>query len=342
MATSTLSSTRAGCFLTRRTSILLATASLLAASFGVRAAEPPTIEWYMIDLPPVQILSGALRGKGYTDRIRWRLIAAGLTEYRHVLRIANVQRILADIKAKPNVCNTAFLRTPEREQFMVFAEPLHAQFPNGAVILKQRHGEIQRFITAEGTLAVDALIDQGKGTLATQSGRSYGVVLDGLAEKARQQNRLVVLTSSHPVESKLGLLKKRRAEAALLYPFELSFHLANTSEEALYEFLPVEGNGTYTLNYLACSKSPLGEQVIAEANRLVAAERNYFAATYREWLPPSILTLHEVHHRAAFKAPLRVETLKTEVTDEAIATCLLGGGAWYRKQCEASRDRTGD
>ncbi len=54
--------------------------SLFAAGLApAQAAEPATIEWYMIDLPPIQILNGALRGKGYTDKIRWRLIA-GLPE----------------------------------------------------------------------------------------------------------------------------------------------------------------------------------------------------------------------------------------------------------------------
>jgi uncharacterized protein (TIGR02285 family) len=198
-------------------SLLLAIGTIGTAVFGIRhaaehEAEPKTIEWYMIDQPPVQILNGALRGKGYTDKIRWRLIAK-LPEYRHVLRIANVQRILADIKSKPNVCNPAFMRTPKREQFMVFSTPLHAQFPNGAAVLKSRRSEFLPFVTADGSLAVEKLIDESQGRIAVQSGRSYGVVLDGMAEKARQNNRLVTLTSSHPVESKVWSRKpglKRR------------------------------------------------------------------------------------------------------------------------------------
>jgi uncharacterized protein (TIGR02285 family) len=323
--------------------LLLGVSLLGLAHRPARAAEPPTIEWYMIDLPPIQILNGALRGKGYTDRIRWRLIAE-LPGYRHVLRIANVQRILADIKTKPNVCNPAFMRTPEREQFMIFSDALHAQFPNGAVVLKSRQDEFQRFIRPDGTLAVDALIEAGNGTLAVQSGRSYGVVLDGLAEKARRNNRLVTLTSSHPVESKLELVKKGRVEAALLYPFELAVHLStNASELALYEFLPVEGNGTYTLNYLACSKSPLGEKIIAEANPIIAAERDgFFSATYREWLPESILKLHAAHHQSAFRAPLRNAAQKADTLDESIAACLLEGGTWYRQGCEKPPARPGE
>lgn len=311
--------------------------------FGISHAteqetEPKTIEWYMIDLPPVQIQNGALRGKGYTDKIRWRLIAK-LPEYRHVLRLANVQRILADIKSKPNVCNPAFMRTPEREQFMVFSTALHAQFPNGAAVLKSRRSELQPFVTSDGLLAVEKLIAEGKGRIAVQSGRSYGVVLDGMVEKARQNNRLVTLTSSHPVESKLGLVQKARVEAALLYPFELTVHLNNNASElALYDFLPVEGNGTYTLNYLGCSRSPLGEKVIAEANQIIAAERDgYFSASYREWLPTSILPQHSRHHQVEFKSGLRNESAKPSDSDDAIATCLLDGGTWYQQRCKVAK-----
>jgi uncharacterized protein (TIGR02285 family) len=300
--------------------------------------EPPTIEWYMIDLPPIQISSGALRGQGYTDVIRWRLIA-GLTGYRHVLRMANVQRILADIKTKPNVCNPAFMRTPQREQFMVYSDPLHAQFPNGAVIVKSRREALAPFITADGALKIADLVSSGNGTIVVQSGRSYGVMLDGVLQTAQEQQRVVTLTSGRPVAAKLGLVDKGRVELALLYPYELAFHLASSRDLTQYEFLPVEGNGAYTLNYLACSRSPLGERVITEANPIIAAERDaYFSAAYRVWIPESILKLHATHHQQAFGSPLRAQALKVPAEDSAISTCLMDGGAWYQGKCEPDQE----
>lgn len=320
---------------------MLVPASALHAATAEKD-EPPTIEWYMIDLPPIQISSGALRGQGYTDVIRWRLIA-GLPGYRHVLRIANVQRILADIKSKPNVCNPAFLRTPEREQFMIYSDPLHAQFPNGAVIVKSRRAELAQFITADGSLKITDLVDSGKGTIAVQSGRSYGVMLDGVLKMANERQRVVTLTSGRPVAAKLGLVDKGRVEVALLYPYELAFHLASSRDLTQYEFLPVEGNGTYTLNYLACSRSPLGERLIAEANPIIAAERDgYFSAAYRAWIPESILKLHATHHQQAFHAPLQVQALQVPEADEAISTCLMDGGAWYQGKCEQGQGRAAD
>lgn len=325
-------------------------ASFLAMALsvpGVQAAssepaEPPTIEWYMIDLPPIQISSGALRGQGYTDVIRWRLIA-GLPGYRHVLRMANVERILADIRTKSNVCNPAFLRTPEREQYMVYADPLHAQFPNGAVIVKSRREELAPFITTDGRLKITELVEAGKGTIAVQSGRSYGVMLDGVLDKANKRQRVVTLTSGRPVAAKLGLVDKGRVEVALLYPYELAFHLASSRDLTQYEFLPIEGNGTYTLNYLACSRSTLGEKLVAEANRIIAAERDtYFSAAYRVWVPESILNLHARHHQEAFGVPLRPRPLKMPDEDEAISTCLMDGGAWYAHKCEPGQQRHSD
>lgn len=320
----------------------MAISAPLVSAAPSETQEPPTIEWYMIDLPPIQISSGALRGQGYTDVIRWRLIA-GLPNYRHVLRIANVQRILADIKTKSNVCNPAFLRTPEREQYMVYADPLHVQFPNGAVIVKSRHEELKRFITKDGRLKITELIEAGKGTIAVQSGRSYGVMLDGVLKTANEQQRVVTLTSGRPIAAKLGLVDKGRVEVALLYPYELAFHLASSRELTQYEFLPIEGNGTYTLNHLACSRSPLGEKLVAEANRIIAAERDtYFSAAYRVWVPESILDLHARHHREAFGAPLRAQSLQIPDEDETISTCLMDGGAWYAHKCEPGQRKGAD
>ena len=257
--------------------VAVAAAAPLAADTAPASATPapaPVIEWYLIDLPPIQIATGVLRGKGYTDRIRWRLIA-GLPHYRHRIKLANVQRIVADIKAKPNICNPAFLRTPEREQFMEFGEATHAQFSNGAVVLKDRMDSLARYINADGALALDALLNAGNHSLVVQSGRSYGTALDSLAEKAKQSNQLTVLTSARPVEAKLGLLEKGRVAAAFLYPIELELTLRHTGQKNLYEYLPVVGNGLYTLNYLACSKSPLGKRVIEEANNIMAVFANH-------------------------------------------------------------------
>lgn len=313
-------------------SSLLAAALALTSPFA-RAAEPATIEWYLIDLPPIQIATGSMTGRGYTDKFRWRLIA-GLPEYRHVVRIANVQRILADIKAKPNICNPAFLKTPEREQFMVYADATHAQFPNGAVVLRSRRGEVQQFVTKDGSLAMERLIESG-GTVAVQSGRSYGATLDRVIDKARAESRLVMLTSNRPVEAKLGLLKRNRADVAFLYPYELAHFLRSTGEADNFDFIPVDGNGTYTLNYLACSLSPLGRRVVEESNRIIAAERDrYFAAAYREWVPTPILGLHAAHHQHAFGVPLVPVAAAPGMPDEEIATCLLAGKVWHNRTCE--------
>ncbi len=318
---------------------LMAGGMLLVSIPQHAGAESATVEWYLIDLPPIQIASGDQRGRGYTDLIRWRLIA-GLPEYRHVLRVGNVQRILSDIQTKPNVCNPAFLRTPEREQFMHFADPLHVQFPNGAVILAERRSEYAKFIKPDGTLAADELVDTVGGMIVVQSGRSYGVMLDRLISDAVDRNGVIVLNSNRPVEAKLGLLQRRRADVALLYPYELAQYLVGRAAEATrYAFLPVEGNHTYTLNHLACSASPFGAEVIAKANRIIAAERDgHFSAAYRAWVPESILPVHAVHHRSAFGTDLIVQAAPTMTDEEAsIAECLIGGHAWTAGRCEQAR-----
>lgn len=333
----------------RRIGVTIASGVVMSFVAGaVQAAESgadvPTIDWYLIDLPPIQIATGTMRGKGYTDRIRWRLIS-GLPNYRHRIKLANVQRILADIKTKPNICNPAFLRTPEREQFMEFADPLHAQYSNGAVVLRQRMDSLARHIAPDGTLSVEALLATGNSHLAVQSGRSYGTVLDGLAEKAKQGNQLVVLTSTRPAEAKLGLLEKGRVDAAFLYPIELELTLRHTGQQNLYEYLPVAGNGAYTLNYLACSKSPLGKRVIEEANAIIARERDgFFASAYREWLPASNLKMHAGLHQSAFNQALRTAPVgkNEQILDDAIAACLLDGGAWYKQKCESGPERNAD
>lgn len=300
-----------------------------------KAEMPPVIEWYLIDLPPIQNTTGELRGQGYTDLIRWRLIAE-LDGYRHVLRNSNVHRMLHDIKAKPNICNPAFLHTAEREQFMVYADPLHAQFPNGAAALKSSQESVLRdYLDSDGRLDLDALVDDEVGVVAVQAGRSYGPGLDEIIARADQRNQLFVITANRPIETKFGLLAADRALVSLLYPYEYAYVLRNADTVSLYDFLPVKGNVPYTLNHLACSRSPLGVAVIEASNRIIAQERDgYFAAAYRRWLPESLLPLHEAHHLDAFGSPLQPQRFEIQPGDEFIAECMLDGGAWYRGSCQ--------
>jgi len=109
--------------------------------------------------------------------------------------------------------------------------------------------------------------------------------------------------------------------------------------------LPVVGNGVYTLNYLACSKSPLGKQVIEEANGIVVREREgFFATAYREWLPASNLKMHAELHLSAFNQPLRnLPVGKNEqLLDDKISACLMDGGTWYQQKCEPGAERNAD
>lgn len=320
------------CFLIGLLTVMLTGAAFVASAEPPITDEAPLIEWYMIDLPPIQNATGDRRGQGYTDLMRWRLIAQ-LNDYRHVLRNSNVHRMLSDIKIKPNVCNTAFLKTPEREQFMAYATPLHAQFPNGAVVLKERLAEEYSQYIEQGVVDVSALVRAG-GRLAVQSGRSYGRTLDKAVAEAERRGQLVVITANRPVESKIGLLAAKRVDVALLYPYEYTYFLADTVLTSDYEFLQTTGDTGYTLNHLACSRSDLGEQVITIADPLILQDRDgYFAAAYRRWLPQTMLERHAEHHGDAFGAIVGDDVGMMSQQDKLIADCMLDGGTWFRESC---------
>ena len=311
--------------------LLLVTLSRVSA-----ASSPQTIEWYMIDLPPIQNQTGVERGQGYTDWIRWRLVA-GLDGYRHVLRLSNVHRMLHDLEIKPNICNTAFLRTEARERFMVYADPLHAQFPNGIAVQRMRlESDYAAYLDGNGAFEINALAQAGAGVIAVQSGRSYGAEIDAAIAHARKDDRVFTITTNHrPMDAKFGLLRAGRVDVLPLYPYEFSYHLRGSTFADTIAFLPVEGNAVYTLNHLACSRSALGDEVIAASNPLIAEERDgYFAAAYRHWLPDSMRPLHARHHHHAFGSDLVDQEFHPFPGDEFIAECMLTGGAWYNGACE--------
>ena len=309
--------------------------SLIALPRFAGASTPQTIEWYMIDLPPIQNQTGEDRGAGYTDWMRWRLIA-GLDGYRHVLRASNVHRMLHDIEAKPNVCNTAFLHTAERERFMVYADPLHTQLPNGVAVMRARlTDEYAHYLDIHGAFKLYEFADTAAGVVAVQSGRRYGPEIDAAIARAEQDERtFVITTNERPMDAKFGLLRAGRVDVVPMYPFEKMYHLRDSPFADLVAFLPVAGPTVYTLNHMACSRSELGVAVIERANALIAEARDgYFAAAYRHWLPESMRALHASHHQQAFGVALSDQDFVPNVGDQRIADCLLDGGAWFNGIC---------
>ena len=183
----------------------------------------PELIWYATNYPPAYITSGTLKGQGFADT-RDLFITRTLEDYRLTPSVANTARLFEEMKRRDNACSGALIRTPEREKFLVFSDPVAELVPAGLITLTQRKSELTPYLNAHGELRLDELVQSGKFKLGVAAERSYGVLIDTRLQPGRSTETVLPFFASDLFIS--GLLKvkyEKSIDAVMGYPIELSW-----------------------------------------------------------------------------------------------------------------------
>ncbi|MBS1211121.1 MAG: hypothetical protein H6R19_3519, partial [Proteobacteria bacterium] len=263
--------------------------SLISLCYKVAQANQPTgeIVWFHSDFPPISILSGPFKGQGAADRWESFLIQ-NLTDFRHEQLPANTLRLHDEMKRRDNACNPAYLKTPEREKFFIFSNPIVHILPNGLVSLRSNKALIEPFLNGRREVRLAELLSTQKLQIAVARGRSFGHTIDTQlkAGNAVQYNASDIFSSGF-----LQLANHQGVDAVVGYAIELTWSTRRFDlDPKQFWFIPVEGATELIPVHIACSRSAAGEQIIARINDLVRAGKVTEIAThaYREWLPEDI------------------------------------------------------
>lgn len=261
------------------------------------AATPGEVEWYGSDFAPLSIVSGPYKGRGAIDQ--WQaFIVEQLAEWSHQSVVANTARIREALTRHGNVCNPAYLKTPEREQYALFSEPLIGILPNGLITLQQRKAEYRPFLNSRGELKLQELMAARPLRLAVANGRSFGAHIDGVLQHPASLGKRVPFNASDLFSSGLLQLSARKQlDAVMGYAMELSWNARRLDlPQEQFWFVPIEGESALIPVHVACSRSPLGEQVIRRVNQLIRAGKlpELAAQAYREWLPADVAAYYDL------------------------------------------------
>ena len=250
----------------------------IGMSGAARAAG--SIVWFHSDFPPLSIVSGPDKGRGAADQ--WgAFLQQQLPEFQHELITANTVRLQEEMKHRDNACNYAFLKTAEREKLFLFSEPLASIQPNGLITLRSREQELAPFLNDHGELRLAGV----------------GIHTERKELAGHESGKLVAFTASDLFSSGLlQMLNKKGVDALPGYAIELSWAAQrfNLPPERFW-FLPVEGQAELLPVHVACSRSPVGEQIIAQINELIRAGKLHEVASqaYRDWLPADVARYYD-------------------------------------------------
>jgi uncharacterized protein (TIGR02285 family) len=252
------------------TLLVLLSASLLASA---SAEEMPKFGWLAVDLPPFAITSGPQAHTGYVDQII-ALLQTKFTGYQHSITYGNSSRIEQEMKRGRNTCTVSMLRTPAREQYMVFSKPFLRIMPNGIITLRSQIDRLTGGRDSTAPLALADLIADKHLTLGLVQGRVYGAQLDHAIQSAMQQDstHIQVLSGSNVGEGLYRLLQRKTIDYMIGYPEEEQYFFKRYTNPQATAYLAISENSALVDHSFGCSKTAWGRQRVEQMDHLLESK----------------------------------------------------------------------
>jgi uncharacterized protein (TIGR02285 family) len=257
----------------------LALALLVTA--GAATAEEAV--WMIPAVPPAVVAEGPLAGQGGSE-LALRSLGQALPQFAWRYEFATPLREMHEIAQRGGVCSFGFAKRPEREQIMLFNNRPMVSPGYGLIIRDDRSPEFQRFLDAGGALDLDRLAEDK----ALHGGYSAGRNLYGSMKDFIENNpsRLTVDGDSGRL---FRQLKARRLDYLFGSRDEVLYYASSLGNNATFTAFPLVGMSAYGKGYIACSKGPVGEKVIAAVDAYLDDDAHWatFIAPWERWLTPA-------------------------------------------------------
>ena len=230
------------------------------------------VQWHLFNFPPAFIESGPFAGQGYQDQIL-DFFEHKLDGFQIERRHSVLARALANIEHGGAACTSALARTPEREAYMVFSNPILLSLPLRLVVNEHRAKEIQAQLDDAGRAHLADL-----GTLSRLKGvavlsRTYGAAIDGWIADAKAKGGMHI--AARP-ELAFLMLARGRIDYTFAYPDEVGYfkrrHKGKDMMDSLVS-LPLADADAAPASHFACSNDKTGRAVIDAINHILTTER---------------------------------------------------------------------
>lgn len=241
----------------------------------VHSALADTMDWFIRDWPPVNILQGPQQGQGAYDVMLNRLIAA-LPQYDHQLHISTLTMRQQMMQQQKSHCLFGLLKTPQRQTFLQFSEPA-AAIPNLQLVASADH-PLWRQLQGQSAVDLNWLFGQAWRGMVEQQRTYPPQISDHLPELLQ-----VSATDTNLVQ----MLKANRADYVLEYPDRM-FYLAQQWPDIQLKSMPVLGMAAVVEVYVACSINEQAKGQIKAVNQALAQLRHdpQYRAALLDWLSP--------------------------------------------------------
>jgi uncharacterized protein (TIGR02285 family) len=246
---------------------LLVAAVALSRPCSSPAGEDPLV-LFVFDRPPYYQLQNGKPADGFLlDMAQDILNQAGIP---FEVREMPPSRVLATFEAREiRACALGWIRTPDRESFARFSQPIYTNKPLGVVVGREKSQSLGPSPLLEDLFAADL-------AWGLRQDFSHGRMLDE-AFRAHPKLRLGLFSDLRTI---LRLIAKGRLDATLLSSEELSTHLAaEPALAAALRLLPIADGPPGFTRHLMCDHS-VNPALLARIDAAIEAYRQ--TDRYRE------------------------------------------------------------
>lgn len=253
---------------------LLAALALLGLSaLRPAAAQPapePAVQWLVYELPPLYITQGPRQGQGVLDRLLSEVLLPRLPGFQHQIVALPPKRLEASLQQLPNACVLGMLKNADRETYLHFSHPFPISVTPALLVRSADLARWQGLLDAQGRISLQAWLQRPDTRFGMAEGRAYGAAVDALID-AQPPGRIDRVTSQNPTLNLMQMLRRGRIDGLLVLPFEPG-QLAREAglDPAQLLALTLVEQGPTREGHVACSRSPLGAEVVRRADEVLA------------------------------------------------------------------------
>jgi len=242
---------------------------------------------------PAVITEGPFAGQGGSE-LALRALGRALPQFTWRYEVASPLRELHDIALHDGLCSFGFAKLPEREKFMVFNNRPMVSPGYGLIVREDRLAEFRRFLDAEGAVDLDRLAEAKSLKGGYPAGRPRYGTLGDFIEKHGER-----LTADNDTNRLFRQLKAKRLDYLFGVRDEVFYFAATLGQGGTVTALPIVGMIRNNNGYIACSKGPIGEAVIAAVDAYLDDDAHWaaFIAPWERWMQPA-------DYAAALKSPV--------------------------------------
>lgn len=227
--------------------------------------ENKSIHWILLDFPPFVDI-----GHKNDDEIDFTKVTGALADiqrelvknldsYQHSFHVVSFQRAEKLFMSHKQYCTILFLKTPEREKYMIFGDRIASTFPPGIVMHKSKRNPPSSLHEELSVLDLGEIL-KDSFRLGIVKGRAFSPEIDKIIKQSKVPTQQLVANKA--IGSLFKMLIANRLDGVISYYMEFINEQEQNPAAADLRFHLIKHNQNRLHLPVACERSPWGEKMV--------------------------------------------------------------------------------